>query len=96
MNECFNCRYWYVYDHKWPCDVCVDHDKWERRVLLNYDLIVHKSPEELAKWLDERVSDCPWCNPDSPVVPGSNECECFDCSMCCQEWLMKEAEDDGI
>ena len=94
MNNCLNCRYGYTNACKWPCDDCVNWDKWERRAKTNYDAIIGKSPEELAKWLDGRVSDCPWCNPDAPVVPGTAECECFDCSKCCLKWLEMEAKDD--
>ena len=51
------------------------------------------SDDELAEWLDYRLSECPWCNPAAPVKPGSNECELFDCQQCCLDWLRQEASE---
>ena len=57
----------------------------------NADKLRAMSDEELAEWLDYRLSECPWCNPYAPVKPGTDECEMFDCQMCALDWLRQEA-----
>ena len=39
----------------------LDYPK-EKKVATNYDLIVSKSVEELAKWLDGEYGTCEWCD----------------------------------
>lgn len=58
----------------------------------NADKLRSMTDEELAEWLDFRLSECPWCNPNAPVKPGTNECELYDCQKCALDWLRREAE----
>ena len=58
----------------------------------NADKLRSMTDEELAEWLDSRLSECPWCNPYAPVKPGTNECELYDCQKCALDWLRREAE----
>ena len=64
-----------------------------REVKTNYDRIVNMSQEELAEFLEERVSDVPWCNEDAPFKPGTDECVLEDCTKCALVWLRKEVTD---
>ena len=57
----------------------------------NYDRLRAKSVEEMAEFLEERVSDAPWCNEDAPFKPGSDECALEDCIKCALDWLQREA-----
>ena len=62
--------------------------------MTNLERIQSMGIEEMATFLDGRLSYCEWCNPDAPVKPGTDECELFDCRLCVLDWLGKEDKDD--
>ena len=68
----------------------------EEKKITNYYSLIHKSQEELAHWLVERVTDSPWCKPDAPDDPVTKQCEIWDCEKCALEWLKQEVENADI
>ena len=50
------------------------------------------SAEEFADWLDTAYATCPWCDVNAPVIPGTNECELWDCKRCVLKWLEREVD----
>ena len=60
----------------------------------NGDKIRTMSDEELAKWLETKVWDLPWCNDDTPVDDETKICSKWDCVKCALEWLKQEISND--
>lgn len=56
-------------------------------IVTNYDRIISKTPEELAKWLWFKVGKCP---PFHVCPSQSIPCEAKDCWL---DWLRQEAEE---
>ena len=57
----------------------------------NYDLLIRKTPEELAKWIVE-IADCDECE----EMHGFRMCDAAPdkaCEDCWAGWLMQEAEE---
>ena len=62
------------------------HDVLTRKPITNYDRIISKSPEELAKFLAESATD--------KCAPGHYDCYPWDhCGECWLDWLREEATD---
>ena len=55
----------------------------------NYDVIIRKTPEEIAEWIDSQVGSSDWCDKDR-LVGGA--CKSISCIECILEWLRQEAE----
>lgn len=52
MSRCDSCKY--PYDiRKWPCEDCLQGDRYEPRPQTNADRIRAMTDEELAEWLVE-------------------------------------------
>jgi len=105
MNDCGNCgrtNHLGLPDFStMPCAVCArygednDPTMWEAKPQTNYDLVISKTPEELAIYLSELANgDCPIIG-DCP--DGMKEKTTCTPSECWADWLKAPAEevDDG-
>ena len=68
----------------WPCEDCLQGDRYERKPTTNADHIRAMSDEELAKWCNDYNFNCP------PV-----ECKENGCEKCWLDWLKQEVESDA-
>jgi len=62
----------------------------ERKSQTNYDLIISKTPEELAEYIDLHTAEAMWCESPPKDCPPHEECV-----KCILEWLrspVKEGE----
>ena len=99
MNDCGNCRHTNHLDlpdfSTMPCAACArygadnDPTMWEAKPITNYDRIISKSPEELAKWIVE-IADCDECEKmhGFRMCGAAPEKACEDCWL---DWLKQEA-----
>ena len=60
--------------------------------MTNHERLQTMSAEEFADWLDTAYATCPWCDVNAPVIPGTNECELWDCKQCVLKWLEREVD----
>ena len=67
-------------------DVCLNY---EPRPQTNYDRIVSKTPEELAKYIDLHTAEAMWCNAPPDDCPPHETCE-----LCILDWLKSPVEVD--
>ena len=91
MNPgCEKCKYKDMNPHKEPCVNCWVFDErpnFEQRPTTNYDCLVSKTPEELAKWLRNVITECSRCPCNE--TPGLCEKPCKECLF---DWLKSPAE----
>ena len=40
-----------------PCYECLDYNKWQTTKPTNYDLLIQKTPEEMAEWIRDQIID---------------------------------------
>lgn len=61
-------------------------------VKTNYDVVVSKTPEELAHWIRDYWVAA-WCPENAPVDPETKDCLMHDgkCELCILDWLRQEA-----
>ena len=99
VSKCFSCVRKKDYDPKfgyYGCNLsgqeCKDYSMFEPKVkpkpITNYDLLIRKTPEELAEFIANAV-DC--CNCKHP----RNGCSENDetCAACWLDWLKEEASE---
>lgn len=64
----------------------LDYPK-ERKPQTNYDRLISKTPEELAKWIESmEPAACPWRDDHGDDCPYTN------CSDCLLSWLKSPVE----
>ena len=81
MSKCDKCKY--PYDiKKWPCEDCLQGDRFEPKPPTNADRIRAMTDEELA------VIVC--CQNNKTGDECINERSCYGCTL---EWLKQEAEE---
>ena len=85
MNKCDKCKY--PYDiRKWPCEDCLQGDRFEQKPSTNADRIRAMSDEELAGFI-VRPYDLPgWCETCGPHSAAN-------CVNCWLDWLRQEDND---
>ena len=66
----------------------------DKKLPTNYETLIHKSPEEVAEWIDEFWAAA-WCPGDPPVDPETKRCLVHDgdCRLCILDWLKQGAKD---
>lgn len=82
---CMNCadKSCYGYDHR--ITECEDY-----RPMTNYDLLISKTPEEMAEWLKTIITECSHC----PCSETEAFCE-KTCKELLTEWLKSPADKEG-
>ena len=93
MNDCGNCRHTNHLDlpdfSTMPCAACArygadnDPTMWEAKPMTNYDRLISKTPEELARYYAKRIARCYGCQ-------AMTEDDCFECQL---DWLKSPAEE---
>lgn len=63
----------------------------EVNAMTRYEKAKTFTVEQMAKWIDDYMVVCPWCNGAAPVVPDTKECA-VNCSVCIEKWLNGEAK----
>lgn len=86
IHDCDNCKHAETPVFFEPCASCGGSSCWEPEVKTNYDRIVSKTPEELAKELVVLSDRCP-DGVDCESVPHGRKC--FECWL---DWLKQEAQ----
>lgn len=78
------------------CTVCCTYqggvpDRWEPKPVTHYDLIISKTPEELAEWIAQ-IADCcgnDYCGKSCPL-----HTLCWSkCSASTLDWLKQEVKE---
>lgn len=80
MSQCDKCKY--PYDiRKWPCEDCLQGDRFEPKPLTNADRIRAMTDEELASFACNR--SCAYC----PVVDCNGRMMTIGRDYCYKRWL---------
>lgn len=74
----------------WPCEDCLQGDRYERKPTTNADRIRAMSDEELAEAFERSCPNDSGNRCCAYFAKGSNGC--FNCWL---DWLRQEAESDG-
>ena len=84
---CDTCKY--PYDiRKWPCEDCLDGDRWEKKLPTNADKIRAMTDEKLAGLAFE-MTNCYTCPHNKENVDcAKSKRTCIDAWL---DWLKKEA-----
>ena len=103
MREpCYKCKFEYKPIDREPCEHCSDEYiksgdhpafQWAKRPT-NYDLLIRKTPEELAGFLAPFTCPPIRFNKDTGEIacPENKEPSMSDCEWCVLDWLKQEAE----
>ena len=86
--DCDNCKHKTCWEYAEPCSSCTNMTgvptNWEPQT--NYDLLISKTPEELAEWIWKETIFC--CYRD-------RDCRYEPCEPCLLRWLKSPAEVDN-
>lgn len=86
-KKCGGIAGWDSYYQSWICTRCGDV---ERKPTTNYDLLIRKTPEELAAWI------CKVQYREGDVCPPTHNCAVDkSCEKCWLDWLKEEAGTDA-
>lgn len=86
MSRCDSCKY--PYDiRKWPCEDCLQGDRYEAKPHTNADRIRAMTDEELAEFLQKNRGGC------KALTTKSYVCDNTDCKACWLDWLKQEVEE---
>jgi len=85
MSKCDKCKY--PHDiRKWPCEDCLQGDRFEPKPTTNADRIRAMTDDELAEWLSDMH--------DSVTCPNGGAINCNpSCKRCWLDWLKEEVDD---
>lgn len=92
-KKCGGIAGWDSYFGLWICTRCGNE---EPKPITNYDLLIRKTPEELAELFESWIQDC-GCNNVPCLGPCKENIKKYgdkSCQECWLDWLKQEAVDN--